>query len=106
MLSFESPKICDIIIEAFNNRVIGIGDEATALQVRYADTPKQKELKAQTAIKRQFKADEYNEAVYGVPFPHPSPVSPAYISPLYATAASQSSGTWLDPSPISSISPK
>jgi hypothetical protein len=35
------------------------------MQVRYADTPAQKELKRITAERRQFRTNEYNIRAYG-----------------------------------------
>jgi hypothetical protein len=35
------------------------------MQVRYADTPAQKELKRITAERRQFRTNEYNIGAYG-----------------------------------------
>jgi len=36
------------------------------LQVRYADTPAQKDLKRITTERRQFRTQEYNVGAYGV----------------------------------------
>lgn len=35
------------------------------MQVRYADTPSQKELKRITAERRQYRTNEYNIGAYG-----------------------------------------
>lgn len=35
------------------------------MQVRYADTPSQKELKRVTAERRQYRTNEYNIGAYG-----------------------------------------
>jgi len=102
--SFETQEICNQIIDAFNNKTIGNGTDALTLQIRYADTDEQKKLKRTTADKRQFKADEYNEAVYGIPFPHYSPTSAGYQSPLPARVQGVN-GSWINQSPVSSISP-
>ena len=102
--SFETPIICEEIIEAFSNRSFGEGKDATALQIRYADTEEQKQLKAFTAVKRQFKADEYNEAVYGVPFNTYSPGNAPYQSPLQSRTQGIN-GSWINLSPASSVSP-
>jgi len=40
-----------------------VGEEALALQVRYADTSAQKRLKATTTKKRQYRSNEYNNVV-------------------------------------------
>ncbi len=37
------------------------------MQVRYADTPSQKELKRVTAERRQYRTNEYNIGAYGTP---------------------------------------
>lgn len=37
------------------------------MQIRYADTPAQKELKRVTAERRQFRTNEYNVGAYGTP---------------------------------------
>jgi hypothetical protein len=37
------------------------------LNIRYADTPAQKELKRITAERRQFRTNEYNIGAYGTP---------------------------------------
>ena len=104
MIRFETTEICEQIIAAFNNKVIGDGKDATTLQIRYADTEEQKKLKTYTAIKRQFKADEYNEAVYGIPFGNSSSPSPSFPS-LAPARSSNMNGSWINPSPMSSISP-
>lgn len=101
---FETTEICEQIIATFNNKVIGDGKDATTLQIRYADTEEQKKLKTYTAIKRQFKADEYNEAVYGIPFTNYSPVSPSFPTAIQARSSSIN-GSWINQSPASSISP-
>lgn len=101
---FETTDICEQIIAAFNNKIIGTGKDATTLQIRYADTEEQKKLKTYTAIKRQFKADEYNEAVYGIPFTNYSPVSPSFHHAGQARGSSIN-GSWINQSPASSISP-
>jgi hypothetical protein len=44
---------------------MAIGDDHMCMQVRYADTPAQKELKRVTAERRQFRTNEYNIGAYG-----------------------------------------
>ncbi|KAJ2892772.1 RNA binding protein MSSP-2 [Zalerion maritima] len=61
---FESRDICDEIIRKYNG-VQTLGDERLVMQVRYADTPAQKELKRITAERRQFRTNEYNIGAYG-----------------------------------------
>ncbi|KAH7328347.1 sporulation-specific protein [Stachybotrys elegans] len=62
---FENRDICDEIIRKFNG--IGIGEEGLLMNIRYADTPAQKELKRVTAERRQFRTNEYNIGAYGTP---------------------------------------
>ncbi|KAF4994151.1 hypothetical protein FDECE_13227 [Fusarium decemcellulare] len=62
---FESRQVCDEIIERFNG--LGIGEEGLLMNIRYADTPAQKELKRVTAERRQFRTNEYNIGAYGTP---------------------------------------
>ncbi|KAL9102957.1 MAG: hypothetical protein Q9163_001944 [Psora crenata] len=102
---FETPEICEEIIEAFNNRQVGEDKDATVIQIRYADTEEQKKLKQFTAVKRQFKTDEYNEVVHGIPFNHHSPnPTTSYQSPLQGRFQGINA-PWTDQSPASSISP-
>ncbi|KAK7958160.1 RNA binding protein MSSP-2 [Apiospora saccharicola] len=62
---FESREICDEIIHNFHNQPLG--DDRLNMQIRYADTPAQKELKRVTAERRQFRTNEYNVGAYGTP---------------------------------------
>ncbi|EHK22189.1 uncharacterized protein TRIVIDRAFT_149145 [Trichoderma virens Gv29-8] len=62
---FDSREICDEIVRKFNG--IGIGEEGLPMNIRYADTPAQKELKRVTAERRQFRTNEYNIGAYGTP---------------------------------------
>ncbi|KAI1337401.1 hypothetical protein F5Y15DRAFT_390150 [Xylariaceae sp. FL0016] len=62
---FLSREVCDEIIKEFNGQKLG--DEGLAMQIRYADTPAQKELKRVTAERRQFRTNEYNVSAYGTP---------------------------------------
>ncbi|KFY22903.1 hypothetical protein V493_06258 [Pseudogymnoascus sp. VKM F-4281 (FW-2241)] len=70
---FESRDICEEIIRTFHGQPVG--DEGLLLQVRYADTPAQKDLKKVTTERRQFRTTEYNVSAYG------SPVDIASFSP-------------------------
>ncbi|KAK4697497.1 hypothetical protein P7C71_g584, partial [Lecanoromycetidae sp. Uapishka_2] len=105
---FENPEVCQQIIDAFNNKDIGEGKTATTLQIRYADTTKQKELKKYTAEKRQFKTNEYNEAVYGPDSPwrrySPLSTSTSSYSPIQIRAPG-SAVPWSTQTQASSISP-
>lgn len=65
MISFEAREICDDVIRKFNG--VGIGEEGLLMNIRYADTPAQKELKRITAERRQFRTNEYNIGAYGTP---------------------------------------
>ncbi|KAF3350341.1 RNA recognition domain-containing protein [Verticillium dahliae] len=62
---FESRDVCDEVIKEYNG--IGVGDEGLLMNIRYADTPSQKELKRVTAERRQFRTNEYNIGAYGTP---------------------------------------
>ncbi|KAL5614345.1 hypothetical protein BROUX41_004451 [Berkeleyomyces rouxiae] len=66
---FESRDICDEIIRQFNGHTLVDRDGNTSLimNIRYADTPAQKELKRVTAERRQFRTNEYNLGAYGTP---------------------------------------
>ncbi|KAG5984797.1 hypothetical protein E4U55_003162 [Claviceps digitariae] len=68
---FESRDICDEIIRKYNG--MGIGEEGLLMNIRYADTPSQKELKRVTAERRQFRTNEYNIGAYGTPLVGLSP---------------------------------
>lgn len=63
--SFENRDVCDEIVRKFNG--VGIGEEGLLMNIRYADTPSQKELKRVTAERRQFRTNEYNIGAYGTP---------------------------------------
>lgn len=60
---FESRDVCEEVINRFHGQAIG--DECFQMQVRYADTPAQKELKRITAERRQYRTNEYNIGAYG-----------------------------------------
>ncbi|KAJ0332756.1 hypothetical protein COL5a_001480 [Colletotrichum fioriniae] len=62
---FESRDVCDAVIKQFNG--IPIGEEGMVMNIRYADTAGQKELKRVTAERRQFRTNEYNIGAYGTP---------------------------------------
>jgi len=106
---FQTPEMCQEVIDTFNNKTIGEGATATALQLRYADTEEQKKLKTFTAEKRQFKTNEYNEVVYGPNSPwrrlySPASNSASYCSPIQVPAPN-GAVQWSTQSPSSSISP-
>lgn len=61
--SFESRDVCEEVIKRYHGQAIG--DECFLMQVRYADTPAQKELKRVTAERRQYRTNEYNIGAYG-----------------------------------------
>jgi hypothetical protein len=69
--SFESRDVCDEIIGKFNG--VGIGEEGLLMNIRYADTPAQKELKRVTAERRLFRTNEYNIGAYGTTLVGTSP---------------------------------
>ena len=94
--SFESRDICEEIIKKFHGQPIG--DEGLLLQVRYADTPAQKDLKRITTERRQFRTNEYNVGAYGAPAellgmttPGPSPLGLRSVNYHIST---KSSGSW------------
>ncbi|KAI9829875.1 MAG: hypothetical protein M1819_005973 [Sarea resinae] len=60
---FESRDICDVIISIMNGQPIG--EDGDHIQIRYADTPDQKQLKDKTSTNRQLRTYEYNAVVYG-----------------------------------------
>ncbi|KAF6809764.1 RNA binding protein mssp-2 [Colletotrichum sojae] len=85
---FESRDVCDAVIKQYNG--IPIGDEGMVMNIRYADTPGQKELKRVTAERRQFRTNEYNIGAYGTPLVGIQPNmynQPAWKRALNATAS-------------------
>ncbi|KAI1103124.1 hypothetical protein F4804DRAFT_333623 [Jackrogersella minutella] len=60
---FESREVCDEIIREFQG--MSLGREGLPLQIRYADSQRQKELKRVTAKRRQWRTNEYNVSAYG-----------------------------------------
>ena len=108
-IRFQTPEVCQQIIDAFNNKTLGEGKMATTLQIRYADTEEQKKLKTYTAEKRLFKTNEYNEVVYGPGSPwrrlySPVSTSTSSYSPIQIRAPG-SNMPWSTQSQASSISP-
>lgn len=97
--SFESRDICEEIIKKFHGQPIG--EEGLLLQVRYADTPAQKDLKRITTERRQFRTNEYNVGAYGAPAeiltlspPMPSPLIPRTSMIARHLPVSRSGGSW------------
>ncbi|OBT68627.1 hypothetical protein VE03_01661 [Pseudogymnoascus sp. 23342-1-I1] len=74
----ESREICDEIIRSYHGQPVG--GEGLLLQVRYADTPAQKDLKKITTERRQFRTTEYNLSAFG------SPVDIASLTPPMASS--------------------
>jgi hypothetical protein len=62
VLSFESRTVCEEVIKKFNNYKVNVGGEEYTIQIRFADTQEQKQLKQQTAAARQFRSAEYEYA--------------------------------------------
>ncbi|KAI0018375.1 hypothetical protein F4780DRAFT_751307 [Xylariomycetidae sp. FL0641] len=62
---FESREHCEKVMDEYIG--VKLGDEGLPMQIRYADTPNQKELKRVTAERRQFRTNEYNVGAYGTP---------------------------------------
>lgn len=94
--SFESREICEEIIRKFHG--VPIGDEGLLLQVRYADTPAQKDLKRVTTERRQFRTNEYNVGAYGNPELLLSPILTSPVLPRMAQIVrhipSRATGSW------------
>ena len=95
---FESRDVCEEIIKKFHGQPIG--DEGLLLQVRYADTPAQKDLKRITTERRQFRTNEYNVGAYGAPAellgmatPGPSPLGLRSSSINY-NVPTKAGGVW------------
>ena len=97
MHRFETPDICQKIINEFHGKQIGEGDNCKTLQIRFADTEDQKKLKTSTAERRQYKASEYS---HGVAFRYPPNGAAAFASPLQSRALG-SDGSWSNVSPVS-----
>ncbi|KAG4416586.1 hypothetical protein IFR04_010291 [Cadophora malorum] len=98
---FESREICEEIIKKFHGQPIG--EEGLLLQVRYADTPAQKDLKRITTERRQFRTNEYNVGAYGGPvdmlaLSPPIPSMPSPVGPrtgqIAAHFPTRASGAW------------
>ena len=98
---FESRDVCEEVIKKFHGQPIG--EEGLLLQVRYADTPAQKDLKRITSERRQFRTNEYNVGAYGssvLPLSPPlaiaSPMLPraSQIARHFPTGSGRSSGSW------------
>lgn len=58
------------------------------MQVRYADTPSQKELKRITSERRQYRTNEYNIGAYGT---HAVGINPSIYAPSLWNRRSQGS---------------
>lgn len=59
-LSFKNRDVCEAVIKTFNNKAVQKADgEEHCIQIRFADTPEQKALKAQTTAARQYRTAEY-----------------------------------------------
>ncbi|KAI6376756.1 hypothetical protein MCOR25_002719 [Pyricularia grisea] len=85
---FESREVCERIIKNFNGLKLGV--DSQEMQVRYADTPSQKELKRITAERRQYRTNEYNIGAYGT---HAVGMSPSiYQQGSYGMRRSGSGG--------------
>ncbi|KAI1002324.1 hypothetical protein K3495_g5874 [Podosphaera aphanis] len=95
---FESREICEEIIRQFHGQPIG--EEGLLLQVRYADTPAQKDLKRVTTERRQFRTQEYNVGAYGTAAsilslsPIPSAVVPRTTQIARHLPSSRTSSSW------------
>ncbi|CAK7268888.1 hypothetical protein SEPCBS57363_003322 [Sporothrix epigloea] len=65
---------------------MAIGHDNYVMQVRYADTPSQKELKRITSERRQYRTNEYNIGAYGT---HAVGVNPSIYTPALWNRRSQ-----------------
>lgn len=114
--SFEDRETCEEVIRKFHGQLVGqeklvlqvrFADSesqkqlkyerqyerqllTSASQVRYADTETQKTLKRVTAERRQFRTNEYNVGAYGGLI-HETPIPDGYRSPVYPRLAQVSS---------------
>ncbi|QIW99069.1 hypothetical protein AMS68_004587 [Peltaster fructicola] len=59
---FENRDACEEVIKSFNSQAMDEGAEDAQIQIRYADTQEQKQLKQQTHAARQFRSQEYEYA--------------------------------------------
>lgn len=57
--SFDFRDTCEEVIKAFNNYTIESNGEELTVNLRYADTQEQKQLKQTTQAARQFRSQEY-----------------------------------------------
>lgn len=63
---FENRDMCEQVIKKFHNTTIGKnGEEDHLIQIRYADSQEQKQLKKHNAIARQYRSDEYKSQTEG-----------------------------------------
>lgn len=91
------------MIQTLHGKPIGEGKDSALLQLRYADTKEQKQLKMETAERRQFKAEEYNFAAFGPasPYGFQSPMEGIFPSPTQIRMPSY----YLGQTPISHAAP-
>lgn len=85
MASFENRNVCDVIIRDFNNKPVtkAPDTEEYLIQIRFADTPEQKQLKQQTTAARQYRTAEYESVTQGrTPFLSPARLSNGSIPDL------------------------
>lgn len=80
---FASADVCREIIQRFNGEAVG--SQGQPISIRFADTPRQKDLKAITQERRQYKTHEYNVAAFGPDSPY------SHMGTLVAAAAAVNS---------------
>ncbi|CAJ2508702.1 Uu.00g137280.m01.CDS01 [Anthostomella pinea] len=81
---FKSRELCDEIIKRFSG--FQLGCERLPMQIRYADTPAQKELKCATSGCQQFQTNGYNVRAYDTPLVGLSPT--IYNQPIFRRGTS------------------
>ena len=92
--SFETHDICEQVLDHFGKNPIQTGEDDATLQLRYADSEAQKQLKRDSAAHRGFKADEYNREAFGPNSPfYGTTITPVYPSPIQAIPA-KANGSW------------
>ncbi|TAQ85938.1 hypothetical protein B7494_g5745 [Chlorociboria aeruginascens] len=103
---FETHEICEEVIKKYHGTPAF--EEGLFLQIRYADTPAQKDLKRVTTERRQFRAKEYNVAAYGTEAltlgPQPSPTAYPRVNMIAQhLPRPKTGGSWQREASVSSV---